>query len=60
MYGNGYSFAGYSPDELLERTGAAIDLWLDLPRRERMISRVMRTDFSWKRSAAEYLKIYEC
>lgn len=59
MYGNGFTFAGYSADELYERTCAALDLFRDAERKDKLISRIMRTDFSWRRSAGEYLKIYE-
>ena len=59
MYGNGFTFAGYRADELYERTGAAIDLWCDKERRDQLVSKIMRTDFSWKQSARGYLAMYE-
>ena len=37
IYGNGFTFANYSSDELKERTEAAIDLWCD-PENERSSS----------------------
>ena len=59
IYGNGFTFANYSAAELAERTRAAIDLWSDEPRRNRLIGRIMRTDFSWNSSALKYLDMYE-
>ena len=48
----------YSSEELAERTGAAIDLWLDEEKRKKLVSRIMRTDFSWNASAVQYLEMY--
>ena len=58
MMGNGFTFAGYSADELYERTAAAVALWQDDSRREKFISKIMRTDFSWKKSAQGYMQMY--
>ena len=59
LRGNGFTFANYSADELLERTVAAVTVWNDPDRRDRLISKIMRTDFSWKKSAKNYLQMYE-
>ena len=58
LHGNGFTFAGYTAEELCERTQAAIDLWRDAPARRRLLSRIMQTDFSWGKSAAKYLELY--
>ncbi|MBE6529127.1 MAG: glycogen synthase [Ruminococcaceae bacterium] len=58
LHGNGFTFAGYSSEELCERTQAAIDLWRDVPARRRLLSRIMETDFSWGKSATKYLDLY--
>ena len=58
IHGNGFTFANYSADELLERTLAAVSLWRDNARRARFIKKIMRVDFSWQRSAASYLELY--
>ena len=58
MMGNGFTFANYSADELYDRTAAAVDLWLDGARREKFITKIMRTDFSWKKSAQGYMQMY--
>lgn len=58
IHGNGFTFANYSSAELAERTCAAIDLWRNEEKREKLIRRVMLTDFSWKNSAVKYLEMY--
>ena len=57
--GNGFTFANYSASELYERTSAAIELWKNEPLRKKFVSKIMRTDFSWKNSAKKYLSLYE-
>ena len=59
MHGNGFTFAGYSSKELADRTEAAIDLWCDEEKRNRLIRRIMCTDFSWYASAMQYLQMYD-
>lgn len=59
IHGNGFTFANYSGAELYERTVAAITLWLDEAKRDRLMSKIMRTDFSWSAAAREYLSMYE-
>ncbi|MBO7341590.1 MAG: glycogen synthase, partial [Clostridia bacterium] len=56
--GNGFCFAEYSTGALLESIDGALALWRDTARREKLIARVMRTDFSWARSAAVYHRLY--
>ncbi|MBQ3064351.1 MAG: glycogen synthase GlgA [Clostridia bacterium] len=59
IHGNGFTFANYTGAELYERTVAAINLWLDEAKRDRLMSKIMRTDFSWAAAAREYLAMYE-
>ena len=56
--GNGFTFANYSSYELEERANAAIDLWNDKELRDRFVKKIMNTDFSWRKSAREYLDMY--
>ena len=56
--GNGFTFANYSSFELGERTAAAIDLWNDKEKRDKLIGKIMRVDFSWKSSASQYISMY--
>ena len=58
IFGNGFTFANYSSDELYERTCAAISLWLDEEKRKKLVTKIMRTDFSWNTSASGYLELY--
>ncbi len=57
--GNGFTFANYRSDELLDRTLAAIALWNDSGRRAKLVSKIMRTDFSWNISASKYIEMYD-
>ena len=59
MHGEGFTFANYRADELLERTLAAVALWRDGARRARFLKKLMRVDFSWERSAARYTDLYD-
>lgn len=59
IMGNGFTFANYSADELLDRTLAAVALWNDREKRKKFVGKIMRTDFSWKSSAKEYMDMYE-
>ena len=56
--GNGFTFANYDADELFDRTRAAIALWQDEGKRRKLVTKIMRTDFSWKNSALQYLDLY--
>ena len=59
IHGNGFTFANYSGAELLERTRAALLLWREPAKRDKLISKIMRTDFSWRASARGYLAMYD-
>lgn len=56
--GNGFVFAEDSGEALLAATRAALTLWRDPARREVLVRRIMRTDFSWGRSAIAYKQLY--
>lgn len=58
IQGNGFTFANYSSEELLDRIYAALALVNDEEKRKAMVSKVMRTDFSWSVSADRYLEMY--
>ena len=59
IFGNGFTFANYYHGELLERTNAAIELWRDKAARKKLVTKIMKTDFSWGASAKEYLRMYD-
>jgi starch synthase len=57
--GNGFSFKPYHAQELLNTIARAVgiyrqrrDLW------QRLMDRAMKSDFSWERSAKEYVDVY--
>jgi glycosyltransferase involved in cell wall biosynthesis len=56
--GNGFCFTDYSAGALLESIDTALSVWQDTAQREKLVPRVMRTDFSWTRSAAVYHRLY--
>ncbi len=58
--GNGFSFANYSADDMLYTIRLAVNLYHE--NRDayvRLQKRAMEEDFSWNRSARQYLSIYE-
>lgn len=57
--GNGFTFANYRSDELLDRTLAAVELWNNKEKRKKFVGKIMRTDFSWSSSAKVYMDMYE-
>ena len=56
--GNGFVFEEYSAGALQKSVEEALAVWRDPVRREKLIARVMRVDFSWSRSAAIYHRLY--
>lgn len=58
MHGNGFTFANYASEELRERTEAAISVWRDPEARKKLVTKIMKTDFSWSTSAKRYLELY--
>ena len=59
LYGNGFTFADYSPEVLRGRVDAALELFADPEKRKKFVSKIMRTDFSWSASAKKYIEMYE-
>ena len=58
IFGNGFTFANYSAEELSERIWAAITLCRDPERHLALVRKIMRMDFSWGQSAHQYLELY--
>ena len=57
--GNGFTFANYSSGDMLHVIREAVYLYKDYPDAfGRLRRRAMASDFSWARSAKEYLRIY--
>lgn len=55
---SGFVFEKYHAFALKEAMERAITAWQDIKNWQRMIKTAMRQDFSWKRSAREYLTLY--
>lgn len=57
--GNGYSFANYNAHELLYAIRQATEDYHNAPLWNGLMARAMAEDFSWKASAAEYMRLYD-
>ncbi len=57
--GTGFLFSEYQPGAMLHTLGRAISAFGDKKIWTRLQKNGMRADFSWDRSAAEYVKIYK-
>jgi len=57
--GNGFSFTRYKEDCLLAVLKEAIEVYRDKERWHNLVARAMECNFSWERSAREYLKLYK-
>ncbi len=56
--GNGFVFHDYHPAPFLDTIRRAIALWRDETSRTRMIRNAMSCDFSWRKSATNYVDLY--
>jgi starch synthase len=57
--GNGFTFKDYTSKALVGAVRKAVTFFGNPKVVERVRSRIMREDHSWKRSAEEYVKLYE-
>ena len=55
----GFSFRAYEELALAETLRRAIDAWHQPPLWSRIVSNGMRQDWSWRRSAQQYVELYE-
>ncbi len=56
--GNGYTFNNSDAGEMLTVINRALDDYQDKPAWQKKVVKVMTTDFSWNKSAKEYVKLY--
>ena len=57
---NGFLFSAYSSEALEEKVLKAVNLWCNERNiYEGMVENALTTDFSWKKHAKEYVKLYE-
>ena len=59
IYGNGFTFANYFSYELKDRIEAALYLYQDREKWQKLQRKIMRTDFSWDSSAKKYIDLYK-
>jgi len=56
---NGFKFSAYSPGELLATIRRALQVYQNRERWEALMRSGMGQDFSWRRSAEQYLDLYQ-
>lgn len=56
--GNGFTFLRADPEDLLRTVHQAIDLYRQKIVWNRIVQNAMAADFSWERSAREYVRLY--
>lgn len=57
--GNGFVFTKYTPEALWETISRALSVYKDSSSWKKLVKRGMKSDFSWKKSAKEYVKLYK-
>ncbi len=57
--GYGITFEDFSLEAASDAISRAVDLYVDPSHHSEVLSRIMKLDFSWKRSAQEYIKMYK-
>lgn len=57
--GNGFTFSSYNAHDMLYTVRRAISFYRQKDIWEKIIKEGMKEDFSWRKSAEEYMKIYE-
>lgn len=57
--GFGFKFRSYTREALLEAVDAALERFADTAAWQTIVDRAMSQDFSWNRSAADYVSLYE-
>ncbi|MFH1593090.1 MAG: glycogen synthase GlgA [Candidatus Omnitrophota bacterium] len=57
--GNGIKFKDATEEDLVDAVSRAIALYRDKGRWQSILKRIMKMDFSWKRSALRYKELYE-
>lgn len=58
--GNGFAFKPYDPSALFNAIKRAVSLYREQPEQwKQLIIKAMKCDYSWNRSAQEYVHLYE-
>ena len=56
--GNGFVFESYNAHDMLDAVRRALSVYHNQPEWKALAQKAMRQDFSWKRSAQTYMKLY--
>ncbi|HHY98196.1 MAG TPA: glycosyltransferase, partial [Firmicutes bacterium] len=56
--GNGFSFVEYKGEALIDAVKRALAIYRDRATWERLVRHAMESDFSWNKSAVEYMALY--
>ena len=57
--GTGFKFYDYTKEEMLDAINRALSLYKDKKTWSGLVSRCMEEDFSWGKSAREYVELYK-
>lgn len=57
--GNGFTFAEYTAYNVVNALQRALSVYYDKPNWNKLVKAVMSVDFSWNKSAGEYVKMYD-
>ncbi|MGN0941537.1 MAG: glycogen synthase, partial [Selenomonadaceae bacterium] len=57
--GNGFTFPNYNAHELMYSVKRALGLYRDMTSWQVVVRNAMITDYSWSKSAKEYIDLYE-
>lgn len=57
--GNGFTFKTFNAHDMLFTIKKAVEVYNDKPTWKKIIKNAMSADYSWDKSASEYIKIYE-
>lgn len=57
--GNGITFSSVNAQDMLDAIGRAVDFYHEKEHWDTMVQNAMKADFSWKKSAKEYMKLYQ-
>ena len=57
--GNGFTFKTYNAHDMLGAVKRAVELYGDRELWRKAVLHAMECDFSWQRSAKEYMEMYE-
>jgi starch synthase len=55
----GFSFTEYTPEALMAVIGRALNMYKDKAAWDRLMKTCMSQDWSWNRSAKEYVELYK-